>query len=72
MDGVMNERTIKRVEQQTQSTMVVPTWPTMRRSLATIDAMVKANTRPGGGHHPAGAAHRADDARSSARRGFPL
>jgi hypothetical protein len=45
MDGVMNERTTN-VSNNRPRPIVVPTWPMMRRSLTTIEAMVNANTRP--------------------------
>ena len=45
MDGVMNDR-ITRVSNNRPSAMVLPTWPATRRSLTSIDAIVKANTRP--------------------------
>lgn len=45
MDGVMNERTIN-VSNSRPSPMVVPTWPMVRKSLAAIEAIVNAKTRP--------------------------
>ena len=41
----MNER-ITRVSNSRPSAMVLPTWPATRRSLTSIEAMVKAKTRP--------------------------
>ena len=41
----MNERTTK-VSNSKPRPMVVPTWPIIRKSLTTIEAIVKANTRP--------------------------
>ena len=70
MDGVMNDRTTS-VSNSSPSPIVVPTWPMTVSSLTAMDIIVNANTRPGGRHHRTGAAHRADDARSSARRGSP-
>lgn len=45
IDGIMNERTI-RVSNSRPSPIVVPTWPTTRRSLTSMEAMVNANTSP--------------------------
>ena len=45
IDGVMNDRTIS-VSTSSPKPMVVPNWPTTRRLLTIIDAMVKANTKP--------------------------
>jgi antitoxin VapB len=45
MDGVMNDRTIS-VSNSRPSAIVVPIWPSTRRSLKMNDAMVKANSRP--------------------------
>jgi hypothetical protein len=60
MDGVMNKRTTS-VSNSRPIMIVVPNWPTMRRSLVTIEPMVNANTRPAVVTTRAGAAHRADD-----------
>ena len=45
IEGVMRERTM-RVSKRRPRPMVVPPWPMLRRSLETMAAMVKANTRP--------------------------
>jgi hypothetical protein len=45
MDGVMNDRTI-RVSNIRPRAIVVPIWPSTRRSLKMNDVMVKANTSP--------------------------
>src|SRR4029077_7849312 len=45
MDGVMNDRTIS-VSNSSPSAIVVPIWPSTRRTLKMNDAMVKANTSP--------------------------
>ena len=41
----MNERTIN-VSNNRPRPMVLPIWPMTRRSLTTIEAIVKANTKP--------------------------
>ena len=46
--------------------MVVPTCPTTRRSLTTIDIIVKANTRPAEVTTEPGSAHRPNYARVDA------
>ena len=45
MDGVINDRTIS-VSNSRPSAIVVPIWPSTRRSLKMNDAIVNANTRP--------------------------
>ena len=45
MDGVMNDRTIS-VSNSRPRAIVVPIWPSTRRSLRMNYAMVKANTSP--------------------------
>src|SRR5271156_2850613 len=45
MDGVMKERTT-RVSKSSPSMMVEPIWPAMRRSLTSMEPMVKAKTIP--------------------------
>ncbi len=45
MAGVMKDWTT-RVSKSSPSMMVEPIWPAMRRSLASMEPMVKANTRP--------------------------
>jgi hypothetical protein len=45
MDGVINDRTIN-VSKSRPKPMVVPIWPSARRSLNMNEDMVNANTRP--------------------------
>ena len=45
IDGVMNDRTMS-VSTSSPKPMVVPNWPTTRKLLTIIDAIVKAKTIP--------------------------
>ena len=45
MEGIMHDR-MTRVSKSRPKAIVVPICPTMTNSLTTMDAMVKANTRP--------------------------
>ena len=69
MEGVMNDRTIN-VSTSRPNPMVAPSCPTTRRSLMSIDAMVKAKTMPARGNDSARSTHAPDDSGVEARADF--